>query len=64
MLYQPASPSSLGKLARRVLGVLGAILASLSISRADQVYLDGMRDGELEDLNLRRTASGVYRPFE
>lgn len=63
MLYQPAPQSRLGAIVRQVGGLLGAMLASIVKAGADRRYLDGMRDSELEDLNLRRTETGDYRPF-
>lgn len=68
MLYQPTPQSRLGAVVRKVgvqiAGLVGAMLASIVKAGADRRYLDGMRDSELEDLNLRRTETGDYRPFE
>lgn len=68
MLYQPTPQSRVGAIVRQV-GVLianliGAMLAFIVKAGADRRYLDGMRDSELEDLNLRRTETGDYRPLE
>jgi hypothetical protein len=63
MLYQPqphASPAM--RLFQIALAILAAGLASLSKGHGDLMYLDGMRRDELEELGLRRTQDGGYRP--
>ena len=44
-------------------GAVAGALAYLLKSRSDAMYLDGMRQSELEDLRLRRADDGSYRPF-
>ncbi len=61
MLFQPQPRTSF---ARRAIAVLAALLASVGRNREDGAYLDGMRQGELEDLGLRRSDDGGYRFFK
>ena len=61
MLFQPAPRT---RILKRAIALLGGIFAGLAGSRSDTAYLDGMRQGELEDLGLRRSDDGAYRLFK
>jgi hypothetical protein len=62
MLYQPAETKA-KPFGRRFLGALGALWSILTQQRADHLYLDGMRPGELEELGLRRAEDRSYQPL-
>jgi uncharacterized protein YjiS (DUF1127 family) len=63
MLYQPRPELRAPEHARLLLAAAAGALASLFKRRRDVMYLDGMRRSELEDLGLRRSHDGSYRPF-
>jgi hypothetical protein len=63
MLYQPRPNIRPAKWLLRLLVAAAGASASLFRPRRDLMYLDGMRQDELEDLRLRRAQDGSYRPF-
>lgn len=63
MLYQPHRHVHVRNGLRLLLTAAASALASLARRRRDLMYLDSMRRSELEDLGLRRSYDGSYRPF-
>jgi uncharacterized protein YjiS (DUF1127 family) len=63
MLYQPRTDIRAPNPLRLLFVAVAGALASLFRRRCDVMYLDGMRPSELEDLGLRRSQDGGYRPF-
>ena len=63
MLYREKR-TSVGRIWGRVLAVVAGTLQGLARIEADRDYLEGMRGGELQDLQLRRTHDGEYRVVE
>jgi uncharacterized protein YjiS (DUF1127 family) len=63
MLYQPRPKIRHASWLRRLFLTVAGAWASLFRARGDVMYLDGMRQDELEDLGLRRAHNGSYRPF-
>lgn len=62
MLYQPRRYILHASWLRRLYLTVARAGASLLRARGDLMYLDGLRQGELEDLRLRRAHDGSYRP--
>ncbi len=63
MLYQPLPRTRFIGHTRRALGTVARWLAGVVQSSNDRAFLEGLRDGELEELGLRRGDDDSYRPF-
>ncbi len=64
MLYRPQQTSRFLKLARAIATFVGSALADALDTGRDRQYLDSMPAEQLEQLGLRRTATGSYRQLD
>jgi uncharacterized protein YjiS (DUF1127 family) len=64
MLFQATPKRNAATVIRRTVAIIAGFTAGLVRHRGDQMYLDGMRPDELEDLGLRRSDNGGYRFFD